>query len=230
MEQREKTFVQMSENKDNISKATKSTEKTSYKPIDNSLLAKDLPKPLQIVQTAKEEQELYNLWDDAYREVYPNYKINRNDPHHKQAHIIYTRDKNGNVASSVRLTIDSPLGIPSEEYYQHEVNMLREGGYKLMEFGRMVYIGQTLLQMKTYYRTIYQIAKAENIDIIMMSLKQKDVAFHRNLIGAYTLLFDMGIPLGGEHKMSSVAWEIKKTKPRFFKWTGISNKTTGKIR
>ncbi len=222
MEQIEKTFVQMSEQ-------TKLEEKTSYKLIDKNELAKNLPKPLQVVQTAKEEQELYNLWDDAYREVYPNYKINRNDPHHKQAHILYTRDKNGKIASSIRLTIDSPLGIPSEEYYQREVDRLRQHGYKLMEFGRMVSIGQTLQQMKTYYRTIYQIAKAENIDIIMMSLKQKDVAFHRNLMGSYTLLFDMGIPLGGKHKMSSVAWEIKNTKPRFFKWTGINNKITGEI-
>ena len=107
--------------------------------------------------------------------------------------------------SSIRLTIDTPsVGIPTEEYYPPEVNMLRKRGYKLMEFGRMVRIGHSLQLMKTYYRAIYQVAKAEQIDVIVMTLKQKDIAFHRHLMGAYTLLFDMGIPLGGEHKMSCV--------------------------
>lgn len=215
-----------------VSKKSQRTKRKSNRatdaPIDNRILANDLPQPLLVVQTAKEQQELYDLWDTAYKEVYPDYNVDRNDPHNTQAHILYTRDQNGNVASSIRLTIDSSLGIPSEQYYQHETNRLRERGYKLMEFGRMVYIGQTLQQMKAYYRAIYQVAKKENIDIIMMSLKQKDVAFHRNLIGAKTLLVDMGMPTGGEHKMSSVAWDIKNTKARFFKWTGINNQITGK--
>jgi hypothetical protein len=224
MEQIIETPVQVSKKSNKTFQHIKQKrKKATDTPIDNRILANALPQPLLVVQTAKEQQELYDLWDAAYKEVYPDYKVNRNDPHNTKAHILYTRDKNGNVASSIRLTIDSSLGIPSEKYYQHETNRLRERGYKLMEFGRMVYIGQTLKQMKTYYRAIYQVAKAEHIDIIMMSLKQKDVAFHHNLIGAKTLLVDMGMPTGGEHKMSSVAWDIKNTKARFFKWTGIKD-------
>ena len=228
MEKIIETPVQVSEKIKHLPQQSKA-EKESYRPIDNKILEKYLPKPMQVVQTPEEEQELYDLWDEAYKEVYPDYEVNRNDPHNTQAHILYTRDENGKVVSSIRLTLDSSLGIPSEEYYQGEANQLREHGYNLMELGRMVYIGHTLQQMKAYYQAMYEIAKAESIDIIMMSLKQKDVAFHRNLIGAYTLIFDIGMPTGSKHKMSTMAWEIKQTKPRFFKWTGISKQTTGAI-
>ena len=224
MEQQNQTPVQVSEKIDNIDQQTTGA-KDSYTPIENYLLAKDLPTPIQVVQTAKEEQEVYELWVGAYKKLYPDYEVCRDDPQNTQAHILYARDEKGKVASSARLTIDSPLGMPSDEYYPPEVAMYREQGNKLMEYGRFVSNGGNLALLKTYYKAVYQVAKAENIDIIIMTMKQKDVAFHSNLIGAYLLLSDMGIQLGGQYKMSCVAWEIKHTKSRFFRWTGLNKQT-----
>jgi hypothetical protein len=217
MEQIDMTSVQVSETLDDSDPQIIFAEE-NYHPIDNHLLAKNLPEPLQVVQTTKEEEEVYELWADTYKSVYPDFKFCSHDPQNIQAHILYTRDKNNNVISSIRLTIDSPLGLPSNGYYPPELDRHREQGNKLMEFGRLVSIGGGLQLLKTYYRSVYQIAKAENIDIIVMTLKQKDVAFHRHLMGAYSVLDDMEIPHGGKDKMSCVIWEIKHTKPRFFKW------------
>lgn len=222
MEQSEQTPVHVSENKDDVSQHIKSGGEKTDKPIDNRLLAKHLPAPIEVVQTIKEEQAVYDLWVDAYKKLYPDYEVCRNDPQNTQAHILYARDEKGKVASSARLTIDSPLGMPSDEYYPPEVAMYRDSGKKLMEYGRFVSNGGNLELLKTYYNAVYQVAVMEGIDVIIMTMKQKDVAFHSNLIGAYLLLSDMGIPLGGQYKMSCVAWEIKHTKSRFFRWTGLN--------
>lgn len=210
-----------------ITRQAKPVRQLDSKPIDNRILAEKLPIPIQVVQTAEEEQELYELWVDAYKDVYPKYTVCQNDPQNAQAHILYARDENGKVTSSVRLTIDSPLGMPSDEYHPPEVAMYRDYGNKLMEFGRLVSKKGSIELLKTYYKSIYQIAVAENVDVIIMGLKQKDVAFHRNLIGAYALLDDMKMPVGGEYKMSCVAWEIHNTKSRFFRWTGLNEEVVG---
>lgn len=198
-----------------------------FKSMDYRALAKNLPKPLQVVQTTLEEQELYKLWVTTYTEVYPHFTVPQRDPQNSQAYILYSRDETGQVVSSIRLTFDSPLGMPSEGYYPLEVNSLRELDYKLMEFGRMVNLLGDIDLLKLYHRVVYQIAEAENIDLIIMTLKQKDVAFYRNLMGAHLLLADMQIPHGGKHKVACVAWDIKQTKSRFFKWVGLTQLVEG---
>ena len=228
MEQQDQTPVQVSERLKKPFQQRISTGE-NYKPIENNIIAKNLPTPLRIVQTTGEEQELYELWVDTYKTVYPDFIFRCRDPQNAQAHILYSRNEAGKVVSSVRLTIDSPLGMPSDGYYPPELDMYRERGKKLMEFGRLVSNNGNLQLLKTYYKTVYQIAKAENIDVIIMSLKQKDVAFHHNLIGAYSVMNDMKIPHGGKDKISCVVWEIEYTKSRFFRWVGLSKQNTGEI-
>jgi hypothetical protein len=218
MEQIDTTLAYASEEPENISWVFQPTHKL----MRHSLLAKDLPNPIKVVQTAQEEQELYELWVEAYKDIYPDYEVRRHDPQNSQAHILYSRNQSGKVTSSIRLTIDSPLGMPSGEYYPPEVDRYRKNGNKLMEFGRLVSNEGSLQLLRFYYQSIYLVAKAENIDVVVMVLKQKDVPFHQRLLGAHTLLEDVGMPVGGEHKMSCAVWEIKQTKPYFFKWVGLT--------
>ena len=181
------------------------------------------------MQTKAEEREVHKLWVQAYVDIYPAFEVPINDPQNQQAYILYTRSEIGAVVSSIRLTFDSPFGMPSEGYYPPEVHTLRELNYKLMEFGRMINLAGDLEILKLYHRVVYQVAQAENIDVIIMTLKQKDVAFYRNLMGAHLLLADMQIPHGGKHKVACVAWDIQHTKARFFKWVGLQQSVEGLI-
>jgi hypothetical protein len=201
--------------------------RNQLKPMDHKRLAKRLPKPLQLVQTPADEQIVYELWVSTYKDIYPHFEVPLNDPQNRQAYILYTRDSTGKAVSSIRLTFDSPLGMPSEGFYPPEIDTLRELNYKLMEFGRMINLPGDLDLLKLYHRVVYQIAGAANIDLIIMTLKQKDVAFYRNLMGAHLLLADMQIPHGGKHKVACVAWDIKQTKARFFKWVGLNHSIEG---
>lgn len=84
MEKIEKTLVQVSKNGKKMHQ-DKLTKEVGWKAIESNILGKELPKSLQMVQTIEEEQEVYDLWESAYKEVYPDYKINRSDPHNAPA-------------------------------------------------------------------------------------------------------------------------------------------------
>jgi hypothetical protein len=192
-------------------------------------IARQLPHPIHIVQSVEELNEVYELWQATYRDIYPNFKISRQDSYNEKAYILYTRNADNIVNSSARLAVDSPLGLPEDGYFPMEVNGYRKRGYKLMEFGRFIISGGNLSLLKAYYNAVYQIAAAEAIDIIPMAMKQKDVAFHRNLLGAYLLSGDIKIPHGGKDKMSCVSWELNKTKQRFFHWAGLPQIIEGAV-
>lgn len=186
-------------------------------------IATQLPEPIKVLRTTKELQELYTLWQKTYRTIYPDFKLSHRDPYNQQAYILYTRNAKGKVNSSARLVIDSPvLGLPEDKYFPLEVNKYRKYNYKLIEFGRFIIQDGNPTLLKMYYKSIFHIAKIEKVDIILMAMKQKDVAFHRNLIGAELLSRDIRLPHGGKDKLSCVAWKIKKTKSRFFRWTGLA--------
>lgn len=199
--------------------------KNRHYPVQQHLkrkIAKQLPKPIKIIQTSKELHEVYTLWQKTYRSIYPDFKLSRDDPYNHQAYILYTRNEKGIMNSSARLAIDSPsLGLPEDNYFPLQVNNYRKHEYKLIEFGRFIIQDGNVALLKTYYKSIFHIAKEEKVDIILMAMKQKDVAFHRNLIGANLLSQDIHLPHGGKDKMSCVSWEIKKTKARFFRWVGL---------
>lgn len=185
-----------------------------------------LDEPLQIlVQNDKNMKEVCQLWQQEYKTIYPKYKINHNDPLNKQSHILYSRNKDQHIVSTARLTLDSPLGLPDDDVYPREINLYRERGLKLMEFGRFISQGGNLQLIKNYYKSVYLIALAEKVDVIAMTIKDKDIALHRNLMGAYLLSSNMNTDNGSQYKMACMSWEVNKTKARFFNWTRLPQHT-----
>lgn len=191
---------------------------------EKAKISHQLPNPINVLQTTKELNEIYELWKKTYRSIYPNFKLSRQDSYNEKSYILYTRNTDNIINSSARLAIDGSLGLPEDSYFPTEVDMYRQRGYKLMEFGRFIIRNGNLELLKAYYKSVYQVAESEAIDVVLMAMKQKDVAFHRNLLGAYLLSHDIKIPHGGKDKMSCVSWEIKNTKERFFHWVGLSQK------
>lgn len=184
-----------------------------------------LTPPLRVVKNSKELYGVRELWRTTYEDIYPGVSGFHQDPFDQQAHILFTKNAYQEVKSTARLVVDNPIGLPEDKYFPPEANMYREMGYKLMEFGRFVIHEGTRDLLKAYYRSVFEVAVAEEVDVIMMAMKQKDVAFHRNLIGAYLLSPDMHVPYAKPYKLACMAWEINNTKERFFRWTGMSEDT-----
>jgi len=159
-----------------------------------------LTPPLRVVKTSKELYGARELWRKTYEEMYPSISGFHQDPFDQQAHILFTKNAYQEVKSTARLVVDSPIGLPEDKYFPPEVEMYREMGHKLMEFGRFIIQNGTRDLLKAYYRSVFEVAVAEEVDVIVMAMKQKDVAFHRNLIGEYLLSPDMNLSYGGPHK------------------------------
>lgn len=174
-----------------------------------------LPKPLKLVTTQQEANAIYQLCKNSYQTVYPKHKVYRDDPYDMQAYICYAKGKDDEITSTARFTLDSPIGLPTEKFFPPEVDMYRQLGHKLMEVGRFSSSEKCINLVKAYYSAVYHVAKAENVDVIIIVVKDKDVAMHHNLLGAYLLSDDLNIDNGGKYKMSCVAWEVKHTKQRF---------------
>jgi len=183
-----------------------------------------LPQPLKIVTTKQEACAIYQLCKASYSDVYPTHKVYRDDPYDRQAYVCYAKGKDNKITSTARFTLDSSIGLPTEKHLPPEVDMYRQLGKKLMEIGRFANADKNINLIKEYYIAVYQVAKIENIDVIIIVLKDKDVAMHHNLLGAYLLSNDLNIDNGGKYKMTCVAWEVKHTKQRFFRWSGLTQK------
>jgi len=186
-----------------------------------------LEEPIKILpQTPENMAECYQLWQEEYGKVYPQYVINRDDPFNAQSHILVIEDETGAIVTSARLTKDSSLKFPDEKFFPVEVSMYRELGMKLMEGGRLINQG-SLSFLKLLYKSVYLTAKAEEVEVIIILIKEKDVAFHRNLLGAYLLSDGIEAGNGGKYKMACMSWELNQTKERFFNWVGLSNDLNG---
>jgi len=186
-----------------------------------------LDAPMKILaQTPENMEEAYELWQEEYGKVYPQYVVNRDDPFNAQSHILVIVDETGAIVTSARLTKDSSLKFPDEKFFPVEINMYRELGMKLMEGGRLINRG-SLSFLKLLYKSVYLTAKAEKVEVIIILIKEKDVAFHRNLLGAYLLADGIEAGNGGEYKMACMSWELNQTKERFFSWVGLTNDLNG---
>ena len=181
-----------------------------------------LDAPMKILaQTSENMKEVSKLWQEEYEKTYPKYTVKQEDPFNSQSHIIVARDKNGAIITSARLTKDSHIRFPDEEFLPVEINMYREQGMKLMEGGRLINRG-SLSFLKLLYKSVYVTTKAEKVEAIIILIKEKDVAFHRNILGAHLLVDDIEADNGGKHKMACMSWELNHTKERFFNWVGLT--------
>ncbi len=200
-----------------------------YKSTVANQLAKQLVAPIKLVQTSTDLYDVRELWKQTYRELFPNIKGFHRDPFDCKSRILYTKNTQNKTVSSARLVIDSSLGLPEDSHFPPEVDRYRALGMKLMEYGRFIIQEDNPSMLKAYYKAVYQVAIAEKVDVIMMAMKPNHVAFHRKLIGATLLIDDMKLYYGGENKLAALAWEVKDTKERFFKWAKIKNKATGDL-
>lgn len=184
------------------------------------MISTNLPSPLKQVSSSNQLSRVWNYRKNEYNKLYKEIDGFKDDPYDKNASIIYTEDARNNITSTGRLTFDGNSGLPEDSVFPASVNDYREQGLKLVELGRFIISNSNLTLLKAYYEAFYKISTRNNIHAILMIMRQKDVAFHKHLMGAKILSNDVGISFGSDHSFACVAWEIEKTKPKFFKWIG----------
>lgn len=186
--------------------------------LDTTTITGCLTAPLQVAHSQHEIIRACHFRKQEYQKTYPSVTVQENDPFHDKAYVLYSCDHQGNINSTASLVLDSDLGLPEDKLFPEKVNQYRRQGKKLMEIGRFVIEdGQNLL--KAYYRSVYEVAVHQGIDIILMVIRQKDIPFHRKIIGANTLIEDIGENFGSQHTFSCMEWEVNKTYQRFIEWS-----------
>lgn len=180
----------------------------------------NLPHPLKQVNSPEELSRVWNFRKHEYKTFFKDIDVFENDPYDNDALIFYTEDLQNNITSTGRLTFDGFTGLPQDPVFPAEVDEYRHRRLRLVELGRFIILEKNLTLLKAYYEAFYTISIAHNIHTIMMAMRQKDISFHKHMMGAKVLSNDMGITFGSKHTFACVAWEIEKTKPKFFKWLG----------
>ena len=186
--------------------------------LDTKAITHCLAAPLQVAQSQHEIIRACQFRKQEYQKTYPKVAVKENDPFNEKAFVLYSCDDLGNVNSTASLVLDSELGLPEDSLFPTQVSQYRHQGKRLMEIGRFVIEdGQKLL--KAYYRTVYEVAINQGIDIILMVIRQKDIGFHQKIIGAHTLVEDIGENFGSQHTFSCMEWQVNKTYKRFLQWS-----------
>ena len=178
------------------------------------------PKPIKL---ANSPQELSRVWDfrkHQYKTFFKDIDTFEDDPYDEDALIFYTEDSQNNIVSTGRLTFDGFTGLPQDPVFPAEVDEYRQQSLRLVELGRFIILEKNLALLKAYYEAFYTISVAYNVHTIMMAMRQKDISFHQHMMGAKVLSDNIGVTFGSKHTFACVAWELKNTKPRFFKWLG----------
>lgn len=149
----------------------------------------------------------------------------QNDGFDDNAYIFFGTGINSNIISSSRLLLDSKKGFPEEEKFPASVESMRKDGKKLAELGRLLITGDNRRQFKHHYAVNFKAAQKLNIDIILIVMKQKHIASHNKMMAISVLSKDMGLSWDEEQvELCLVAWDIKATQAKFYKWIGLEPK------
>ncbi|SFV87947.1 hypothetical protein MNB_SUP05-SYMBIONT-5-635 [hydrothermal vent metagenome] len=178
-------------------------------------------KPIKLARTNKEINKVRGLRMQTYQNNHSDVRKFHNDGMDKKAYVLYACDKDNNITSTARLLPDSKDGFPAESMFSDIVQKMRSEGKNIAELGRLVINEKKGRFFRLYYKTIYDIALHNGIDIVLMIMKVKNIHSHKNIMAIEVLSQDMGVSWDQEQaKLVLVAWDIKARQPDlFYKWT-----------
>lgn len=180
--------------------------------------------PFSIANSKADRKRIHQFGQKEYHKFYPKLKQCFQGKYDKNACILYTETSQGELISTARIVFDGSQGLPNDKLIKKHLDWQRAQGKRLMEVGEFVITDSTQGLLERYYRAFYEIALNNDIDYMLILVKQKDVAFHQSMIGAKVLVESNGHTYGSGHYFSYLEWSIKDTKPAFFEWTKTPTK------
>lgn len=168
---------------------------------------------IQLAVSSGVLEEIRELRKKQYATVYPAMDLDC-DELDEQALILYTRSNTGLIDSTARLSVEGKYPLPEHEY----LGEYRDREFRLMEWGRFIIVSHDRRRLKAYYRTVFNLATNLGFDAVIMAMKPRNISLHQSLMGLRILEADTGVTYGGNCSLACVSWELKSTKPEFFKW------------
>ena len=162
--------------------------------------------------------EIISFRNESYTKHFPELSLDGQDPFDLQSITFFTRDKNNAITSTARFVIESSWGLPEDSLLKAEIDPLRAEGRNLASIGRFVNNHCDVQLLREYYRVFYVTAKLLSIDSIVLLVRNKELKFYQNRVGAQIIKTSTGRDYGGAHEFSGVLWHINETKRPFVQW------------
>lgn len=181
---------------------------------------------LNIQSQQADQKTLQGIWtarQTVYNELYPEVKTFQNDPHDKNACVLYTRTQSGKISSTARIAFNGPLGIPEKNLVPALIEQLTSNNLQFAELGRFVIDDEARGVLPNYFRAFYQFGDQFGIDTYIMFVRYKWVAFYQRLVKAIVIA-EIEENFGSDSPYAVMTWNLKDTTPRFFSWCGAKSR------
>lgn len=182
----------------------------------------NMASPVLYCRTFQQYQEILNFRHIEYHKHLKEV-TGLPDPFDCRSHLLFTINSEGLVDSTMRIAVDSELGLPlDEEAFGNQTEHLRDRGYKLLELGRFHTHNSSQSLLKSYYTSVMSIAEAEQADIIVMAMQHRHIHFHEKIVGVEVVDPMLKTNFGSTEPYATVLWDISNTKSKYFNWISKS--------
>lgn len=179
-----------------------------------------LPEGLLLAKTMLELQHIRKFKQSYCSDDRPGVREFHDDGMDDYSYVMYAATAQGEITSSARLLLDTEHGFPEENHLPVAVHNMRKGGKRLAELGRLVITEDNKLNMlRQYYKGVFEIAMIEDIDVVLIVMKQRNLPSHKKMMAVDVLSTDMGRSWDAEQgELCLVAWDVKAEQPKFHQW------------
>lgn len=151
---------------------------------------------------------------EKFKTIFPEYHCKLVDDFDRNAWFFYSTNNSGNTDSLIRVCLNGKHGLPIQRFLTHEISVLESCGLTLAEPGRFSNDHDSPF-VKALLAAIYQLAVYLGIDLYLMEVRNRHVAFYKRNFGAHII----GEGPASEN-CTTMAWNIAQTPPRFFRLFG----------
>lgn len=179
-----------------------------------------LPTEIKLVRSSDELDNIINFREQISPNLNYESQLFQNDGFDDNSYVLYSADEYGNIIATARLLLDSKYGLPEENDISKYINNLRGNNTKIAEAGRFVITKNKPKLLRLYYKMVYDIAKHQGIDIVVMMIKTKSIASYKRFMSINILAKDIALSWdAGRDDVSLIAWNINDYQPKFDRWT-----------
>ena len=182
-----------------------------------------LPNDITLVSSDEELTTVHNFRKKISKNVSYEAQLFQNDGYDNTAYVLYSTDTNNTITATARFLPYSAYNLP-ETNISFYIDQLFSQNLTVAEAGRFVITKHKPKLLRLYYRAVYDIAKHDNIDVVVMMIKTKSIASYKRFMSIDILASDIGYSWDDARDNTSfVAWRINDYQPKFHAWTDSQN-------
>lgn len=198
----------------------KQVTKSSFEPAHTSrgkLNLSKVPRFLQLADNPSRLPEIWKLRNAEYGKRYLGFSDSKNDSFDQESCVLFSEDEAGEVVSTGRVVLDSPLGLPADEIIKPGVDRLRNQGLVLAEPSKFAISRKAGSILPIYLLTIYEIGLSLGVDSLVFIIWDKNVGLYERIVDARVLVSDVGYSYGTKNRFSLLECKIQEELPYYFK-------------